>query len=317
MRIDFVASVLAIALSLVVFTTAPESSNRIPASGVSQDSTWTVVEYPEGQEVTVELKAGASLADAKGTARVLRNGNETTINVEVSGLTGNENTHQIYLIDSLGNASVLGSLTIADGSGTLQATTPLSKFMIVVSPQADLTAIDSQTVIAFRSAVPGGLNVIAREEQSATESAATTSVESTASIAEPEPSRIESPEYDVPLLGIESLRRGANTSMRAKFSQGFEATKASVLVKAQKNGPTQIKMRLMGLRQAPEGTQYALWQVGPDNSYTLLGRLSPSARRGESVITAESTASDFGLLITFENAEANTPAGSMVATIIR
>ncbi|HSE23458.1 MAG TPA: hypothetical protein VLB68_17450, partial [Pyrinomonadaceae bacterium] len=104
--------------------------------------------------------------------------------------------------------------------------------------------------------------------------------------------------YKMPLLGIGSLKRNANVTLRANFSNGFEATRANVVVKPQKNGPTQIKMRFTNLKEAPEGTQYLVWHVGPDNSYTLLGHLTQTARKRESRIDAESALPDFGLLIT-------------------
>jgi hypothetical protein len=284
-------------------------------SSLPQDDTWTVIEYPEGQEVIVELKPASSTPEAKGTARVRRSGTEITINLDVSGVAG-ESAHQVYIVDSLGNATLLGTLTVTNGAGSLSANTALSKFMIVVSPEADLTTISSETTVALRSAVPSGFAVIAKEKirEPATAEPAPVS-------AQMEPSTTETfaytPQYEVPLLGIDSLKRGANTTMRANFSNGFEGTKANVLVKPQKNGPTQIKMRFTNLKEAPDGTQYLVWQVGSDNSYTLLGHLTQTAKKRESMIEAETALSDFGLLITFENAQASTPMGSAVATIVR
>jgi hypothetical protein len=45
--------------------------------------------------------------------------------------------------------------------------------------------------------------------------------------------------------------------------------------------------------------------------------LTQTARKREAIIDAESALPDFGLLITFENAAASIPAGSVVATIIK
>jgi hypothetical protein len=315
MRIDLLAPALGITLCVAVaLVTAYGNTQRLVLS-FPQDDTWTVIEYPEGQEVLVELKPASLNPEAKGTARVLRSGNETTINLDVSGATG-ESAHQVYIVDSLGNATLLGTLTVTDGAGSLNGKTVLSKFMIVVSPESDLTSIGSETKVALRSAVPSGFTVIAKEKSSEP-----VTTEPPAANAPMEPSPTETagyaPQYEVPLLGIDSLKRGANTSMRANFSNGFEGTKATVVVRPQKNGPTQIKMRFINLREAPEGTQYLLWQVGPDNSYTLMGHLTQTARKHESMIDAETALSDFGLLITFENAQASTPMGSAVATIVR
>lgn len=287
------------------------------ASTRSQDDTWTVIEYPEGQEVLVELKPGASLPEAKASARVTRSGSETTVNLEVRGVTGTESAHQVYLVDSLGNATLLGTLTITDGAGTLQANTALSRFMIVVSPERDLTAIAADTKISLRSAVPEGFAVAAREvktEVTSVEPSSSTGVEPSTSNVEVQPTQPAAPEYDVPLIDIANLKR--SSKLKVKLSSGFENAKATAIINPQKNGPTQIRIRFTNLKEVPEGTQYILWQVGADNSYTPLGHLTPS-KKSESVINAETSATDFGLLITFENADANRPAGSMVATIIR
>jgi hypothetical protein len=317
MRIDsllFLAiGVLAIGLSLSAIR--GYGNSWAIGSRLDQDDSWTVIEYPEGQEVAVELKAGASMPEAKASARVMRSGGETAVNLDVSGATGSEATHQVYIVDSLGNATLLGTLTIADGAGTLSAKTALSKFMIVVSPESDLTAIGPETKISLRSAVPEGFAVIPREAKTETANVEpTVNVEPTTINVET-PAQPGPPEYDVPLLDIASLKRGGN--MRVKLSSGFENGKASAVVKPQKNGPTQITIRLTKLKDAPEGTQYILWQVAADKSYTQLGHLAPAARNGEFFVNAETSASDFGLLITFENANATQPAGSLVATVIR
>lgn len=308
-------AIATIAIGLSVSASRGYGNSWTVGLSLNQDDTWTVIEYPEGQEVAVELKAGALMPEAKASARVMRTGSETTVNLDVSGATESEATHQVYIVDSLGNATVLGTLTITDGAGTLSAKTALSKFMIVVSPESDLIAIGPETKISLRSAVPEGFAVIPREAKTETANVGpTTNVEPATSDVET-PAQPSPREYDVPLLDIASLKRGGN--MRVKLSSGFENGKASAVIKPQKNGPTQITIRLTKLKDAPEGTQYILWQVGSDRSYTPLGHLAPTARNGELFVNAETSESDFGLLITFENANATQPAGSLVATVIR
>lgn len=307
---------LAIGVVVIALSFSAVRGYAAIASTLNQDDTWTVIEYPEGREVAVELKTGASMPEAKATARVMRSGSETTVNLDVSGATGSEATHQVYVVDSLGNATMLGTLTISDGAGTLSATTALSKFMIVVSPESDLTAIGPETKISLRSVVPEGFAVVPREAKSETASVEpTVHVEPTTTNVEMQPTQPNPPDYDVPLLDVASLKRGG--SMRVKLSSGFENAKATAVIKPQKNGPTQITLRFSKLKDAPEGTQYILWQVGSDKSYTPLGHLAPTARNGELSLNAETSASDFGLLITFENVNATQPAGSVVATVIR
>ena len=310
MRMGLVAPALGITLCLVAGLVRGNTWTLL--TDLTQDETWTVIEYPEGQEVVVELRPTAS-TDAKGTARVKRSRSETTISLDVSGITGDESEQQVYLVDSLGNATLLGTLAITDGTGTLSANTPLSKFMIVISPEADLTTIATETNVALRSAVPSGFTVVAKDT-----SGETVSVEPSVSDSQMEASVAETTAYDVPLLDIGSLRRGLNTSMRANLSSGFEGTRASIAVKPQKTGPTQIKVRFTNLKQAPEGMQYWLWEVTPDNSYSPLGRLTPG-NKNEIGIDATTPSPDFGLFVTTESAETNptSPAGSLVATIVK
>ncbi len=297
-------------------------NSRTIGSSRVQDDGWAVIEYPEGREVAVELKAGSLMPEAKASARVTRTGNETIVNVEVNGATGVDSAHQVYAVDSLGNATLLGTLTIADGAGTLNAKTALTKFMIVVSPDTDLTAIGPDTKVSLRSLVPEGFTVVPREmkteiAESSTSVEPSSNAEPSTSSDEAERSPSAALEYDVPVLNIGSLKRGNNSKLKVKLSSGFENAKATVILNPQKSSPTQIKIRFNNLKEIPEGTQYILWQVGPENSYTALGHLTAGVRKGELIINAETSATDFGLLITFENADANQPAGSMVATVIR
>lgn len=316
MRASLVVPVVGIALCFAPHVAGARGTSFAAISSVTQDETWTVIEYPEGQEVVVELKAAESIPDARGTARVLRNGNETTITLDVSGVTGDESTHQVYVVDSLGSASLLGTITASDGAGSLQGKTVLSKFMLVVSPEADLTTISSGTRVALRSTVPNGFAVVPKENGGVTESMEPSAAPTTTE-AEAKETTENTPAYDVPVLKIGSLKRDSNRSMRANFSSGYQAAKADIVIRPQKNGATLIKMRFTNLKEVPEGTQYLLWRVGQDNSYTLLGHLTKVAGKREAVIDAESDLTDFGLFITFENADASSPAGTVVATIIQ
>lgn len=153
---------LGIALCLTLGVMSLSCKNETSVSGPRENDSWAVIEYPAGQEVSIELKPTAAAPDAKGTARVMRSENETTINLDVSGVTG-ENTQKVYVVDIKGNATLLGLLTMNGGAGNLNAKTALNKFMIVVSPEANLTLYDPATTVSLRSTVPGSFNVLPRE----------------------------------------------------------------------------------------------------------------------------------------------------------
>jgi hypothetical protein len=312
MKMSLFAGALGLTLFVLIGVVKAHGDTWAVVSTLAQDNAWTVIEYPDGQEVEVALLPATS-TDAKGTARVKRTGNDVSIHLEVSGLPEDSSAHQVYLVDSMGNATMLGTLTVSDGSGTLDATSALQKFMLVISPDADLTTIGSEIKVVLRSAVPSGFNVVAKETP-----AEAVSAEPTTTNSETETPVAESPEYDIPLLGVGSLRPGATMNGRAMFAGGFEGTRASIAVKPQKNRPTQIKVRLTNLKQPPEGMQYLLWEINADNSYSLLGRLTPG-KKNETKIDATTASSDFGLFITTESAEGNptSPTGSLVATIVK
>lgn len=280
----------------------------------TQDDTWTVIEYPEGQEVLVGLRPTALIPSAKGTARIMHGNDETVVSMEVTGLTGEASSYQVYAVDSLGNATILGTLTVTDGSGSLSEKTALSKFMVVVSPEADLTAIGPETNVALRSSVPGGFIVIPRPGGGGAEGGGGVNVS-----LRTEPTATGWSEYDVALLGINSLKRGADSQMRVHFANGYEGARANVLIKPHRNGPTEIKVRFYELKQEEDGSHYSLWALAPDNSYTMLGQVIRSGKPGEARVDAVTPFTDFGLFITVESTGAalSSPTGTIVATIVR
>ena len=146
----------AIGLTLVCLTAAL-------ALAQDQKSAWTVIEYPLDRQVVVDLTPTEAMPEAKGTAKVTRDGEKTTIQVEISGLTGDTTSYTLYAVDHTGKVASLGAISVSDGSGVLVAETSLHKFMLALSPEADLTAINAETRVILRSAVPSGFEVVPPE----------------------------------------------------------------------------------------------------------------------------------------------------------
>ena len=130
--------------------------------------------------------------------------------------------------------------------------------------------------------------------------------------------RVNPSDYDVPLLDISSLRRGTDTLLNAVFSSGYEDSYASVVIHPTKKGVTQIKVRLNNIKPPQEGSQYYLWGVSPESSYTLLGRIELGKKK-EGKVEAKTTASNLGLFITMESHGSNaaSPVGGLVAAVVR
>lgn len=283
------------------------------AAAQSAGEDWTVIEYPEGREVVVELRPTTLNPNAKGTARVLRGADETTVALEVSGLGAEPGDQHLFAVGRDGRAVPLGAVTVGDGAGTLEAKTQLTSFMLVLSPDAELSSFDASARLMLRSAVPEGFAVVPRASGGQEEEAA-------ASDAGAEEASVvsESPEYDVPLIGISSLRRGAETQLKATMSGDLAGVRTGVYVKPLKSGVTQVRVQLYDLKVPEAGTRYVLWAVAPDQNYTRLGQAGKPDKKNGVKIETRTMLRDFGLFITAEGEEASpTPKGPSVAMVVR
>lgn len=274
------------------------------------DGSWTVVEYPADKEVTVSLQPTTVIPGAQGTARVRRHGNDTMVNLNLSGLTGDMSSFNLYAVDPTGRATLLGPVTVNNGTATLSTTTPLNKFMLVLSPDANLTSFTPQTQVVLRSAVPNGLAVIPMGSSGEHDGAAVG--ERVAATSTPG----ATPAYTAPMLNIPGFRRGTDTEMKIRFSGELTGSRANVYLEPRNDGPTTIKMRFHQLKNAPAGKVYVVWAVSPDNKFVRLGQIVNTGERNEAQIQTETALQDFGLFVTLED-ETSTPSGTIVGTVIK
>jgi hypothetical protein len=293
-------------------TTTTTTPTTVTQTTQNPDGSWTVVEYPVGKEVIVNLTPSTTLPGAAGTAKIMRMANGTTINLDLTGLNADTRNLNLYAVDPAGRLSLIGPVTVNNGVGTFSATTtaPLDRFMLVLSPDSNLTTYAPTTNVLLRSAVPQGFAVVplssrgerdgaaVGERVSATTTASTTST------------------YSAPMLGIPGFRRGTDTEMKINLSGAMTGSRANVYIEPRKDGPTTIKMRFHELKDAPAGKVYALWAVSPDNRYVRLGQIVNTGQRNEAQIQTETALQDFGLMITMED-EFSTPSGTLVGTIIK
>jgi hypothetical protein len=125
-------------------------------------------------------------------------------------------------------------------------------------------------------------------------------------------------EYDVPLLGVNSLRRGSETQLKSQLAGDLSGTRTAVYVKPLRGGETQVKVRFNNLRAPENGARYVLWAVGPDKSYTRLGQVDRPDKRQAAKIDARTLLRDFGLFITAESDVATEhPSGPVAAMVVR
>src|SRR4051812_39967276 len=123
------------------------------------DGSWTVVEYPVDKEVTVDLTPNG-IANATGRAIIHRMADGTAINLNLSGLPNDVSSLNLYAVDPSGRTTLLGPVAINNGVATFNTMTPMNKFMLVLSPEANLSAYTPQTNVIFRSAAPQGFAVV-------------------------------------------------------------------------------------------------------------------------------------------------------------
>jgi hypothetical protein len=301
------AIVLTLALAAVALaqTTATKTVQN-------PDGTYTIIEYPVKKEVTLTLTP-VNITGANGVATILRDDTGTRIKLNLTNVPADVSALTLYAVDDKGVITALGPVTISNGIGTLAATTPLSRFMLVASPEPALTAYDANTAVIFRSAVPEGFTVVpvTRSASGETVSAVTTPAATTTATT---PTTVTTT-YTAPMLGIPNFKKGDDTKIKVDFSGALTGARANVFVTPRKDGPTEVNMRFHDLKEAPAGKKFIVWAVGPGNTFMKLGQVVNTKGRNEAEIKSEVNLPDFGLLVTMEDADVPSPAGPGVAHI--
>src|SRR5438128_6212134 len=228
--------------TLLLFALAVFTAGQVQTTTVTKvttqnpDGTYTIVEYPVGRETVVTLNP-VGLVGATGRATILRDPSGTIIKLNLTSLPSEVTSLNVYAVDPTGAVTLLGPIEIANGVGTFTTTTPLSRFMLFTSPEAALTAYDTNTQIFFRSAVPTGLSVIPLS---------TAVGEQVAAVVAP------TSDYTVPMLGIPTFKRGDDTKLKINFTGAMEGARANIFIEPHKKGTTtEVRMRFHDLKEAP------------------------------------------------------------------
>ena len=314
-------AIAAIALAQETTTTTVTKTVQNP------DGTYTIIEYPAKKEIKIQLTP-VNVAGT-GMATILRDDTGTRIKLNLANIPADVSTLTLYAVDDTGKLVALGPIAIANGTGMLETSTPLSKFMLVASPEAALTAYDPNTKVFFRSAVPEGFTVIpirgsAEGEKVAAVAAPTTTtpttttpttITPTTTTAVVTPSGAVATTYTAPLLGIPGFKKGDDTKIKVDFTGALTGARANVFITPRKDGPTEVKFRLHELKETPADQKFILWAVGADGTFQKLGQVVNAPGRNEAEIKSETTLPDFGLVVTMESADADKPVGPAVAHI--
>ncbi len=322
------AAILTLALAAVALA----QTTTVTKTVQNPDGTYTIIEYPAKKEVLVNLTP-INVTGAKGVATILRDDDGTRIKLNLTDVPADLSAMTLYAVDDKGVVTAIGPVAISNGTGTLMATTPLSRFMLVASPEPALTAYDANTKVMFRSAVPEGFTVIpltspAGETVSAVAAPGAAQAQTTvtttpgAVVTSPGgnttivvPMKETQTTYTAPLLNIPAYKKGDDTKIKVDFTGALAGARANVFITPRKDGPTEVNMRFHDLKEAPAGQMFIVWAVSPDNKFTKLGQVINTKGRNEAEIKSEVALSDFGLVITMEGAEGAIPVGPAVGTI--
>jgi hypothetical protein len=294
----FTKKILTAATSAVLMAGAAFAQETKKEVIVNSDGSYTVIEYPVGKEVVVNLTPATTVATAKGVARVMRSADGTKVYFDMSELPTTVTSYHAYAVDPAGAVTHLGPITVSNGVAKAEFSTPLNQFMLVVSPMEGLTAITPANTV-FTSAIPTGYAVVPKR----------VSETRTAQVAGDVRFK-----YDVPLLNISTFP-DTEREIKMKFDGELSGLEGKAYVDRE-DGTTKVRMHFDDMKKVPAGKKFVLWTVSPTGEYTKLGQIVNSGKREEGEIKSETSLTDFGLFITAEDAEVTVPT-SRTYTVFR
>jgi len=263
---------------------------------VNPDGSYTVIEYPVGKDVMVNLVPAASIA-GKGMVHVRRTDTGSHVIFDMSGVPATVTSYYAYAVDPSGATTLLGPVTFTNGVAKAEFDTPLNQFMVVLSPTEGLTTYDPTTAVMFRSEVPAGYTVIPRKVAGDTKAVAVATTTAPSG-------------YNVPVLNVPSF--GEKTrELKIKFAGDLNGLEGKAYLTRKKGAATKVTMKFDDMNKVPKGKVFTLWASSPDGQYTKLGQVLNSGKKDEAEIKSETTLDDFGLFMTVEDAVVTIPTSTI------
>ena len=140
------AVMLTLAIASIALAQTTTTTTTATKTVQNPDGTYTIIEYPVKKEVTLTLNP-VNITGAKGVATILRDDDGTKIKLNLTNVPADVTSLNLYAVDDKGAVTILGPVAISSGIGTLETTAPLSRFMLIASPEPALTAYDTNTKI--------------------------------------------------------------------------------------------------------------------------------------------------------------------------
>ena len=295
--------------------TTTTTSTTVRQQVQNPDGSCTVIEYPVDKEVVVNLTPTTVIPGASGKAKILRHGDVTTVNLDVAGIAGDSNTLNLYAVDPSGAVTLLGPIGVNNGVASFTTTTPLDKFMLVVSPEGNLASITPETRVVLRSDVPQGMSIVPLARTG--EGPGAPVGEKVAAVA--------SSNYAVPMLNLPSYPNEKESEVHVNFADKAYVNRATFFITPGFNDKpqTRVKAKFHDLEEVNKDAFLTLWAVSPDGQFTRLGATRNQGNPNVATIDTDKNNTnvawpDFGLFMTVEpNETVTSPSGPVVIRIAR
>ncbi|MEO8042783.1 MAG: hypothetical protein ABI646_09255 [Acidobacteriota bacterium] len=298
------AFAMALTLGLVTIAFAQDVTITKKTEVVQNaDGTYTVIEYPVGKEVSINLTPVTTITGSTGVARVMRAADGTKVWVDLTGVPTTTTSMYAYAIDPSGVPTLLGPILIENGVAKAEFSTALNQFMIVLSPTEGLTAIDTATPVFYRSSLPSGYAIVPRRVSE------NRIVAVAPAVINRDPAVVVASAYEVPLLNVGAFG-DTEREVKMKFGGELNGLEAKAYVKRGK-GVTQVRMHFDDMNKVPKNKRFTLWTYSADGTYAKLGQVINSGTRDEAAIKSETALTDFGLFVTVEDADVTVPTSRM------
>lgn len=136
----WIRSIAAVAMTLSYAAAAQQVEQDVPVLSEDIAGRLDGFSYKEGPESSLEFRGTALALGAEGEAEVEFQEGRARVDVDVEDLPnpasfGPFATYVLWAVTADGNASNLGSIEVSNGSGSLEATTPLSQFGLIISAE--------------------------------------------------------------------------------------------------------------------------------------------------------------------------------------
>jgi hypothetical protein len=302
---------------LIVFTgivLAQDTTTSSQSSTQNTSDQWTGVEYPVGHEVVVDLTPTTASTGAAPQVKVMHTANGTVISVDPTSFADTSGNLNLYVVDPSGKATMVG--VIKAGSPAPQTfNTNMDKFMLVASPDPNLTDYTPDMNVAYRSSVPTGLAVIPMSRKG--RGPTSPKGEKVAGVA--------APSNTVAMLGVPTLPQKKESEVKVAFPDTAPVPRANIFVTPnyKDTGTTRVKAKLHDLSAVPTDAFLTLWAVSPDGKFWRIGSTQNKGNPNVAEIDSDKLntnvpSKDFGLLLTVEPTDtATTPSGKVFGTIQR